>query len=510
MVRKLLLAGASAGAIAAATAAGATPPQSSIALELLSQTAGPSEISAFASGNKRLFVVPGADGTGFDMFSLADPANPGLIATISGLGAPNSIAVKHGIVAVAVAADPATDPGKVAFFNTKGAPLRDAQGQPVEVTVGALPDMLTFTKDGKKVLVANEGEPDGDTDPQGSVSIIDLSNGVANATVQTAGFTAFDGQEVALRAKGVRLFPGKSVSEDVEPEYITISQDGKTAWVTLQEANALAIVDIASATVTDIVPLGLKNHALGGNDLDPSDRDGPSSGTSITIGNWPVFGMYMPDAIASFTARGKTWLVTANEGDDRGENERIKDLVLDPTEFPNAAALQVDAAIGRLGASSIDGDTNGNGDYDQLQVYGARSFTVWDSDGAKVWDSGDDFERITATEVPASFNSDGTAATFDTRSDNKGPEPEGITVGRVAGRTFAFIGLERVGGVMVYDVTNPKAPVFVTYEPSAPGDVGPEGVLFIPAYESPLPGTPLLVLTNEVSGTTAVYKIISN
>lgn len=505
MIRRLLWAGVSAGAVLAATAASATPPQSSIALHLLSQTSGPAEIAAFASGNQRLFVVPGADETGFDMFNLADPANPSLIATISGLGAPNSIAVKHGIVAVAIAAEPATDPGKVAFFNTKGAPLRDAQGQPIEVTVGALPDMLTFSKDGKKLLVANEGEPEGDVDPPGSVSIIDLSNGVGNATVQTAGFTAFDGQEDDLRAKGVRLFPGKLVSEDVEPEYITIAQDGKTAWVTLQEANALAIVDIAKAEVTDIVPLGLKNHGLTGNDLDPSDRD-----NGINIGNWPVFGMFMPDAIASFTARGKTWLVTANEGDDRGEDERIKDLTLDPTAFADAKALQEDDAIGRLGASSIDGDTDGDGDYDQLQVFGARSFTVWDSDGTKVWDSGDDFERITAAKVPTLFNSNGAADSFDTRSDNKGPEPEGIAVGRVAGRTFAFIGLERVGGVMVYDVTNPKAPAFVTYEPPAPGDVSPEGVLFIPAYESPLPGTPLLVLTNEVSGTTAIYTIISN
>jgi hypothetical protein len=505
MVRRLLLAGVSAGAIVTATAADATPPQSSIALDLLSRASGPAEIAAYASGNKRLFVVPGADETGFDMFNLNDAANPSLIATVSGLGAPNSIAVNKGIVAVALAADPATDPGKVVFFNTKGEPLRNGQGEPIAVTVGALPDMLTFTRDGKKVLVANEGEPDGDIDPQGSISIIDISNGVANATVQTADFTAFDGQEDELREKGVRLFPGKSVSEDVEPEYITIAQDGKTAWVTLQEANSLAIVDIAKAEVTDIVPFGLKNHALAGNDLDPSDRDG-----GINIGNWPVFGMYMPDAIASFTARGKTWLVTANEGDDRGENERIKDLTLDPVAFPDAAALQADEAIGRLNASSIDGDIDGDGEYEQLQVYGARSFTVWSSDGTKVWDSGDDFERITAAEVPASFNSDGTAATFDTRSDNKGPEPEGITVGRVAGRSFAFIGLERVGGVMVYDVTNPTAPTFVTYEPSAPGDIAPEGVLFIPAFESPLPGTPLLVLSNEASGTTAIYKIISN
>ena len=38
------------------------------------------------------------------------------------------------------------------------------------------------------------------------------------------------------------------------------------------------------------------------------------------------------------------------------------------------------------------------------------------------------------------------------------------------------------------------------------GDLGPEGLVFIPAAQSPN-GRPLLVVGNEVSGTTAVLQL---
>ena len=179
----------------------------------------------------------------------------------------NSVAVKNGIVAVAVASDPEQDPGTVAFYNTDGVLLN-------QVTVGALPDMVTFTPDGSKVLVANEGEPEQPeedeedeseelSNPEGSISIIDISNGVAEATVTTADFTAFNRQEEALRNRGVRIFEGNSFAEDVEPEYIAVSEGGTTAYVTLQENNAVAVVDIAAGEVREIQPLGTKNYQPG-------------------------------------------------------------------------------------------------------------------------------------------------------------------------------------------------------------------------------------------------------
>ncbi len=380
--------------------------------------------------------------------------------------------------------------GLVAFF--------DANGNIIStVDVGNLPDNLAFTPDGMKIVVANEGEaPDGSLfDPEGSVSIIDISNGVANATVQTVDFTGLDGMEQELREQGVRLFDGKSVSEDVEPEYVAISPDGTQAFVTLQEANSVAIIDIETATLVGIKSLGAKDHSLPGNLLDPSDRDGEND-----LDKAPVYGLYMPDQIASFVINGETYYITANEGDARDEDVRIKDLDLDPTAYPDAEFLQQDEELGRLQASSIDGDTDGDGDIDQLFVYGARSFSIWDDSGEQVFDSGDEFARILFDVLtPDQLDS------LDGRSDNKGAEPEGVTTGMVGEDVYAFIGLERANGVMVYKISDPTAPEFVKFL-QTDGDVGPEGMTFIPADESPN-GEALLAVANEVSGTTTLYEI---
>lgn len=458
------------------------------------------EISAFDSGTNRIFVTNSSNGT-VDVYDLLGGNAP--INTINVGGGPNSVAVKNGVVAVAVEAATVTDPGSVKFYDVNGT-LQNT------VTVGALPDMLTFTPDGSKVVVANEGEP-GAIDPEGSVSIIDISGGVGSASVGTATFTAFNGQEAGLRAQGVRLFPGVSTANDVEPEYIAVSADGTKAFVSLQEANSLAVVDLNTNTVTDIKPLGVKDHSLPGNGLDPSDRD-----SGINIATHPVKGMYMPDSIASYDVGGQTYIVTANEGDARNEDERIKNLALDPTVFPNAAALQDDAVLGRLEVSTIDGDIGNDGDYEELYTYGTRSFSIFDQDGNLIFDSGDDFEQITAAMFPAEFNSSNDDNTdFDSRSDAKGPEPEALTLGVVNGMTLAFIGLERMGGIMVYDITDPNAPDFLLYQndrdyslpdndPANP--MGPEGMVFVDAGDNAL-GKNLLIVANEVSGSTDVYSV---
>jgi predicted extracellular nuclease/2',3'-cyclic-nucleotide 2'-phosphodiesterase (5'-nucleotidase family) len=351
-----------------------------------------------------------------------------------------------------------------------------------------LPDMLTFTPDGSQILVANEGEPDGGIDPVGSVSIIDF-NGTSVTNVATADFSGFDA--ATLQAAGVRLFPGKTPAEDLEPEYITVS--GDTAFVTLQEANAVAVVDIPTATVTEVRSLGLKDYSQPGNELDASDRDGIAG----KLQTEPVLGLYMPDAIASFTIDGQTYTITADEGDARDADARVSELTLDPTAFPDAATLQLDENLGRLEVSTIDGDTDGDGDYDQLVAYGGRSFTIRDAAGNIVFESGNQLEAI-------GFANADDPADLDGRSDNKGPEPEGVTVGVVNGRTLAFVGLERANGTAVYDVTNPAAPVFVQYLATS-GDISPEGLEFIAAADSPT-GQPLVVVANEVSNSLSVYS----
>lgn len=531
------------------------------------------EIPAYDAETKRLFVVNAQKGL-VDVLDASKPEKPIHIAELSARtyltnSEVNSVAVKNGIVALAVQAEQKTDTGIVVFFNAKDLSFIS------KVSVGSLPDMLTFSPDGKTVLVANEGEPNDDysVDPEGSVSIIDISN-IKQPKASVADFKAWNTQKADLLAKGVRIFgPNASVAQDLEPEYITISADSKTAWVTLQENNAIARIDIAQQKVTDIYPLGYKDHGVAGNELDVSDKD-----KKIDIKTWAgLVGMYQPDSIANYQANGQTYLVTANEGDSREwlkdskayyagdtrqgfvENIRMKHLFnskgfntggdypahlqklavgvkgakLNPVTFAYCGATETgaggcrdDAQLGRLNIAwnmgyqtNVDGspklDANGLLTYDKLYAYGARSFSIWNTQGQLVWDSGSEFEKKTAELFPDYFNSDHEAIAFDDRSDNKGPEPEGITVGTIGQKTFAFIGLERMSGIMVYDISTPNKPKFIEYfttrnfietETAKQGDLGPEGLIFIAAKDSPN-GKPLLVVGNEVSGSTAVYQV---
>lgn len=895
---------------------------------------GAAEITAYDSGSQQLFVINGATST-IDILDLSDPTNPTFVNAIdiSELGdGINSIAIKDGIVAAAIEGEAADDLGTIVFFDIEGNILN-------QVTVGALPDMVTFTPDGSKVLVANEGEADEDDptiNPEGSVSIIDISGGVEYATVTTADFTAYNGREEELRGQGVRIFPDVDFANDVEPEFITVSPDGTQAFVALQENNAIAVVDLETGEVSDIQGLGLKDYSRGlpevtnyawdlsgevlgttptgqeillgglsglyyegtgddgllqfiatpdrGPNGEPTDVDGDGNnerpfplpdyqaklvrftldresgefniteeipltredghtpitglpnlqagdagsaytdevpvdlngnplendpfgadmesiivapdgtfwlsdeyrpaiyhfdaqgtlidrfipeGTAASVGhpegafgtetlpevyaqrrgnrgfegmalntdngnlyafiqspidnpdvsnaeakeldeksdfnsrnsqvlrilevdpatgeavgeyvyflegspgvdkigdavyagdgkfyvierdsgvgsdaekfifevdltgatnilgtdlsnateedtaleemnaddlaaagiqavtktevlnlpsigytagdkpeglalledgslavindndfglldeeipidgsvpfnpdptqtvlgiiefsgsngldandedetiniqNEPVFGLYQPDAIAAYEVDGATYYLTANEGDARDEDERIEDLELDPDAFPNAEELQSEENLGRLEVSTIDGDTDGDGDFDRLISYGGRSFSIRDANGNLVFDSGDDFAQITAEDVPELFNSNGTVDSFDSRSDAKGAEPEGVVVGEVDGTPYAFVGLERTGGIMVYDISDPANSEFVQYinpidaETGDALDLGPEGLQFIPAEDSPN-GEPLLTVSNEVSGTVSVYQI---
>ena len=474
--------------------------------------------TAYDPTSQNLFITNNNLKT-LDVLDISDPSNANLDFSIYldsinlgefTVGGVNDVAYSNGIFAVAVENDIVTEDGKVLFFDSEGNLLNF-------LTVGALPDMLTFTADGSKLLVANEGEPEGylegQIDPEGSVSIIDM----LDFSVITAGF---DNPDLNID-ENVRIFgPNASVAQDLEPESIAVSADGTKAYVTLQENNAIGILDLLSGEFTDIVSMGYKDHSLLGNALDPSDRD-----DGINIENYPIFGMYQPDEIASYSVDGKTYLVTANEGDSReydGFEEEAdigdEDVTLDPEFFPNAEELKQDEVLGRLEITNTMGDTDGDGDYDKLYAFGGRSFSILDDEGKMIFDSGDDFERITAELFPDFFNSTNDENNFDNRSDNKGPEPEGITIGQVGNRTLAFIGLERVGGFMTYDVSDPFAPKFINYtnnrdffgdpEAGTAGDLGPEGLTFISAEDSST-GKAMLVVANEVSGSTTIYEINS-
>ena len=467
-----------------------------------------SEIVAYDADSQRIFSTNAANNT-LDILDAQDPSNLVLLLSVDmnpyGAGI-NSVAVSNGLVAAAVAADAADAPGQIVFLNPDGAVQAN-------VEAGALPDMVTFTPDGMTVLAANEGEPSGDytVDPEGSITLIDLSGGIeslSQANVTQLSFAAFNdaGIDPAIRIFG----PNATVAQDVEPEYIAVAADGSTAYVTLQEANALAVVDIASGEIIGLVSLGFKDHNQPGAGLDASDKDG-----GINIRNWPVLGMYMPDSIVAYTANGETFIISANEGDSRdydgySEETRVADLTLDPTAYPDAALLQAEENLGRLKITTATGDADGDGDVDQIYSFGARSFTLWDSQGALVWDSGDQFERSLAERVPDFFNAQ-SGDEMDSRSDDKGGEPEAATIGVIDGYTYAFIGLERMSGIFVYDVSDPTAPIFVDYASNwnpadNTGDTSPEGFKFVSAEESPT-GSPLLIVANEFSGTVSVWAV---
>ena len=636
---------------------------------------GAAEIVAFDAANQQLFFTNANDNS-VVVLDITNPELPVLVTTIdmsSYGGGINSVAVHEGIVAVAVQADPKTDPGKVVFFNTVDATYI------ADVTVGALPDMVTFTPDGNYAITANEGEPNDDytIDPDGSVSFIDISSGVASATVTTTDFSVLPGNIENYKAAGMRFFgPGATPAQDIEPEYVAVSPNSETAYVSLQENNAIAVFDVATANLTKIYPLGFKNHALAGNELDASNKD-----DMINITNWPVKGLYLPDAIKAVDIDGKTYIISANEGDSRdydgfSEEARIKDFRLNPDIFTDAD-LQEDEHLGRLkttttmgmnteelyflmeadsaqevsggdnrgagegefmydvntqtltfemtfegldfttfnggtfltlddatddvtamhfhnaasgvnggvvfdilgdadtqvstdtlGITTISGSWNVTSDglisemqaalfeqeislyvnvhttdqpagairgqwfadpmFDELYSYGARSFTIWDAaTGAQIYDSGSEFERLTAEFNPLNFNSTNSENdSFDNRSDDKGPEPEGLTIHTLNGRTYAFITLERVGGVMMYDITDPANAEFVHYSNDRNFDVAfdegdnntpeilesvvssaPEDILIVDQGAN-YTGRPLMISSNEVTGSITLNKLI--
>jgi len=458
---------------------------------------GAAEISAFDPHTKKLFVVNNTAGNNrIDVVNLSNPSAPVLITTIPISiygGLVNSVYVKNGKLAAAIEATVKTNAGRVVVFNT------ETYAEIAVRTVGSLPDMVTFSPDGKLILIANEGEPNDayTIDPLGTVSIIDVEN---NYSVTTLDFGSFASQAAQLKANGLRIFgPNASFAQDIEPEYIAVSANSNTAWVTLQENNGLARIDLRTKTIKSIFPLGFKNFNLEMNAIDPSDQDGAIG----LLAPWPVKGIYCPDGIAVHPHSGIPYVYSANEGDAREwagfvENVRVGNAayVLDPTAFPNAATnYKPNSKLGRLNVTRTLGDTDGDGDYDEIYAQGARSFSIWNGNtGELIFDSKNDLD------VRAKANN----KYVDSRSDDKSTEPEGITIGRVGNKNLLFVGMERSDAVAVYDITDPDSPVYLQWLNCG---VGPEGVLFVNASESPN-GKGLLIVSSEVDGIVKIFTTL--
>ncbi len=470
------------------------------------------EIVAFDPGTARLFVT-NASANRIDVLDIADPTTPTLTRTIDlnpyGAGV-NSVSVSSGLVACAVEADPKHEPGSIVLFDTDANFI-------AKIAAGALPDMVAFSPDGRFLLAANEGEPSDDysIDPPGSITIVRLPEDprtLDESDAATAGFTLFDTTGVP---EGVRVFgPGATPSMDLEPEYIAFDPDSRRAYVSCQENNAIAVVDLDLGLVIDLFSAGALDHSKPEHALDPSDKDG-----GIHIATAPVLGMRQPDTIACYRVGGRDYIVTANEGDPRGyaafeEQARVKNLTLDPDAFPNRDELQRDDRLGRLRVSAATGDTDHDGDHDELHAFGSRSISIFDRVGNLVSDTGSLFERTVARLDPGRFNINHAGDETDTRSDDRGPEPEALALGRIGDRVYAFVGLERTSAIIAVDITDPARPAFASYHAThkagdpegAAGDIAPEGMSFIDASSSPI-GAPLLVVTNEVNGTTLILRI---
>lgn len=465
--------------------------------------------------------------------TLGTPVNVATHVNDSGFtaGGVQSLDITGNLLAIAVASTTKNSNGVIAFYTL------DANGAATfvrKVTVGALPDGVAFSPNGKYLVVANEGEPlknsaTSISDAEGSISIIAITDGLPATSATTLLFTDFNtgGSRASELPAGVRkVRQAATFSEDVEPEYVTISDDSKTAFVTLQEANAVAVVDLATSRISKIHALGVKDFGQTKNKLWTNDQTtiyttcaSATACSPPTLKNYTnLYGYYMPDGVASFTIAGKTYFLTGNEGDNKDdyietaakESARVADIAssLDTTVFPTSVSDELARLNINKTANGSAVGVNSSGKYEKLFTYGARSFSIWDADtGALVFDSGDDFERVVYNDATPSL----LFGALKGRMDDKGPEPENIVVGQIGKEYFAFIGLERSSGIMMYQITNPAKPKFVQYirntsDASTTGDISPEGLKFISAADSPT-GVPLLVVGYEVSGSLAVFQI---
>lgn len=513
--------------------------------------ANAAEVAAWHSRSRTAFVINGKDKT-LDLVSLSDIShNVPLIAKSKlnlaeaaaeigvEFGDATSVAVSPdgSSIAVAVQDKDYTQPGCVLFLDSNGTVTSG-------VMVGVQPDMICFAgSDGKTLLTANEGEPRGGYgkgafDPPGSVSVVRLDNGIPVST--QVGFEEFTSQD--LLSRGVILQTtrndGKVLghippSIDLEPEYIAVDDDGRFAWVSLQEANAIAKLNVEDGRFEWVKGLPRKDHSLPENALDlAKDNMG-------MLAEYPVKGLLMPDAIALYETQDRIYLVTANEGSHREWPLRPNDEPdkKHPSFYVNKQKLsriknkELSSALSAAQRNFVylaktdgspyeevtihaDASRDDKGQINELYTFGGRSFSIFDAQTLDmVYDSGSAFERHIAKTLPRYFNVSDDNLIIDSRSGSKGPEPEGVIVARHGKSVYAMVGLERIGGFMVYDITNPSAPTFIChansrdYSGKISGDSGPEGLVWISAVESPT-NTPLVLLANEISGTLAVFEAV--
>jgi len=514
-----------------------------------------SGIAAVVTGDSELLLVSYRKGF----------KQPKQIGALELGGKAQSVAINEdGLIAVAVSVNDNND-GRVEFYQINGGNNVVTRGS---VRVGNLPDSIKFTKDGLTLVTANEGEPskfygteDG-VDPEGSISLIRVNRDQpGRSKVTTLDFSAFTTEQ--LRAANVRI-SGENPTplQDIQPEYVSISPDDLEAFITLQENNGIARVDLKGKSIKAIFSQGLKDWA--DTDVDTTDED-----EVYAPGLRNFKGLRMADGIDSFTYQGETYLITANEGDSvvrpddtnfeaeledgttysYGDN-RSEGVIAEVEDELTGATIYIygQADIGnrgnfeadqgdelfvtlKYGAVSDDdfysdeirtgkldeGDEfllnegrlktvkDSNDSVTGLKGFGGRSFSIYKADGELVYDSGNLLDQITNA---AGFYDDG-------RSDDKSIEPESVITAVIRGRRFAFIGLERAYNqsdddelgsfIPVFEISNPLQPNYVGAFSSATS-LSPEGLAWVRDGKN---GGHLLV-ANEVSGTLDAFRFDLN
>mmetsp|Transcript_87956 Transcript_87956/g.249112 ORF Transcript_87956/g.249112 Transcript_87956/m.249112 type:complete len:698 (-) Transcript_87956:318-2411(-) len=351
---------------------------------------------------------------------------------------------------VGVVASTKTDNGMVKVYSTV---LRSSPAAPAllqSVTVGPLPDMLLASPDCTILAVANEGEGSDSSgtlvDPEGSVSLVDLSDFSVSTVSLSTGAT-----DAELEASGVHLPLSLNAMEyfddygaasadlnwtsaraaytpatQLEPEYLAWSSDGSKLYVNLQENSALATVLVADGvgTVDSIEAYGLKDwSSSGGTEGIDTVEDG-----ACTLEFKPGFKtMRMPDAIAIAEVDGTPYIFTADEGDDKEydnfeEKQKFKDVLEDgatfSSDFPgfNASGSQgmADAFTNfgdtkmriTIGSAGVDYSTPSAPTFKGAVGFGGRGISIYDVSGAisRVWDSGSSFEKEQCAAYPWAHN----------------------------------------------------------------------------------------------------------
>jgi hypothetical protein len=501
---------------------------------------GSGEIATFHPGSKRIFATNGVKNS-IDIFDISNVAAPKKVGSLSLSPYGNdvtSVAAGRDVVVAAVLVSekfsatgaPSTPNGKLVVFDTNGKVLSSPD------ILGVLPDSVTFAPNGTTALVAIEGQPvcakddpattakeDTDylkaSDPEGGVSIVDLTNPAA-PVVKFAGFKQFNVAQ--MKAKGIAVSSVvNNVAKDFEPEFIT-AVDNDYAYVTIQEANAIGKLDIEAASFESVTRAFESKLSVIARDT--SDRDSGAGPRNYAN----VVGASQPDAIASFKVGSGHYFVTANEGDAReytclNDDQRASSLKVDTRRFPNWSTLSASAALGRAKVNPTIGDRDGDGDIDTIHLRGSNSMTMY-RNGIALWDSGELLDQIQIKAFGVaningshSYSSDKSTMNYvgQDRSDDKGSEPEGVAVGMVGNTRVAILGLERMTALAVFDITQPRSPVFQEWLQMLPAkatpakDVkhwSPEGIVFVPADKSPS-GKALIITSYELSGSISIHQI---